>query len=174
MGLLFPLGLTVARDGSVYVSNYGVLPGTGSPIPGLSGEVVQVSDPDPADELGANLGGYRLAASDGGVFTFGQFGFYGSEGGTGLNAPVVGIASNPVGPGYWMVASDGGVFSFGTSGFDGSMGGIHLNAPIVGLAPTPDGRGYWLIAADGGVFAFGDATFHGSMGVSHSTPRSWR
>ena len=163
-GLIFPLGLTVARDGSVYASNYGVLPGTGSPIPGLSGEVVQVSDPDPASQLGANLGGYRLAASDGGVFTFGQFGFYGSEGGTPLNAPVVGIASNPVGPGYWMVASDGGVFSFGTAQFYGSTGGIHLNAPIVGLVPTPDGRGYWLIAADGGVFAFGDATFSGSMG----------
>ncbi len=162
-GLEFPLGITVAKDGSVYASNFGVIPASG-PAPGLSGEVVRVSDPSPAGQLGANLGGYRLAAADGGVFTYGAFGFYGSMGGTRLNQPVVGIASNPVGPGYWLVASDGGVFSFGTSNFYGSTGGVLLNQPIVGMAPTPDGRGYWLVAGDGGVFSFGDATFHGSAG----------
>ena len=120
-GLEFPLGITVAKDGSVYASNFGVIPASG-PAPGLSGEVVRVSDPSPAGQLGANLGGYRLAAADGGVFTYGAFGFYGSMGGTRLNQPVVGIASNPVGPGYWLVASDGGVFSFGTSNFYGSTG----------------------------------------------------
>ena len=165
-GLEFPLGITVAKDGSVYASNFGVIPASG-PAPGISGQVVRVSDPSPAGQLGANLGGYRLAASDGGVFTYGAFGFYGSMGGTRLNQPVVGVASNPVGPGYWLVASDGGIFSFGTSNFYGSTGGMHLNQPIVGMAPTPDGRGYWLVAADGGVFSFGDATFHGSTGGIH-------
>jgi len=163
-GLEFPLGMAVAKDGSIYASNFGILPASGGPIPGLSGEVVRISDPTPAGQLGANLGGYRLAASDGGVFTYGAFGFYGSAGGTKLNKPVVGVASNPVGPGYWLVASDGGVFSYGTSNFYGSTGGTNLNKPIVGLAPTPDGRGYWLVAADGGVFSYGDATFHGSTG----------
>jgi hypothetical protein len=166
-GLEFPLGIAVAKDGSVYASNFGVIPASGGPIPGISGQVVRVSDPAPAGQLGANLGGYRLAASDGGVFTYGAFGFYGSMGGTRLNQPVVGVASNPVGPGYWLVASDGGIFSFGTSNFYGSMGGMHLNQPIVGMAPTPDGRGYWLVAADGGVFSFGDAMFHGSTGSIH-------
>jgi len=33
-------------------------------------------------------------------------------GGTTLDAPAVGIALDPSGPGYWLVASDGGVFSF--------------------------------------------------------------
>jgi hypothetical protein len=165
-GLEFPLGITVARDGAVYASNFGVIPATG-PAPGISGQVVRVSDPSPAGQLGANLGGYRLAASDGGVFTYGAFGFYGSTGGTRLNQPVVGVASNPVGPGYWLVASDGGIFSYGTSNFYGSTGGMHINQPIVGMAPTPDGRGYWLVAADGGVFSFGDATFHGSTGAIH-------
>jgi hypothetical protein len=166
-GLEFPLGMAVAKDGSIYASNYGVIPATGGPIPGISGEIVRVSDPDPAGQLGANLGGYRLAASDGGVFTYGAFGFYGSTGGTRLNQPVVGLASNPLGPGYWLVASDGGIFSYGTSNFYGSTGGMHLNQPIVGMAPTPDGRGYWLVASDGGVFSFGDATFHGSTGGMH-------
>ena len=165
-GLEFPLGMTVAKDGSVYASNFGVIPASGGPIPGISGQVVRVSDPVPqAGQLGANLGGYRLAASDGGVFTYGAFGFYGSMGKHHLDQPVVGVASNPVGPGYWLVATDGGIFSFGTSNFYGSTGGMHINQPIVGMAPTPDGRGYWLVATDGGVFSFGDATFHGSTGA---------
>jgi cell wall-associated NlpC family hydrolase len=111
-------------------------------------------------------GGYWLVASDGGVFTFGDAGFYGSEGGHPLNQPIVGMASTPDGNGYWLVASDGGVFTFGDAGFYGSEGGEHLNQPVVGIAPTPDGKGYWLIASDGGVFTFGDAGFFGSMGGS--------
>jgi len=36
--------------------------------------------------------GYWIAASDGGVFSFGDAGFNGSEGGVALNRPVVGMA----------------------------------------------------------------------------------
>ncbi len=108
--------------------------------------------------------GYRMVASDGGVFAFGTSQFYGSMGGTKLNAPIVGSASTPGGQGYWLVGSDGGIFAFGNAKFFGSMGGKHLNQPIVGITPTPDGQGYWLVAADGGIFAFGDASFQGSMG----------
>ncbi len=85
--------------------------------------------------------GYWLAGADGGVFSFADAAFYGSMGGTPLNAPVVGIAPTPDGRGYWLVAADGGVFSFGDAGFHGSMGGQPLNASIVGMAATPDGRG---------------------------------
>ncbi len=115
----------------------------------------------------AAYSGYRLAAADGGIFTFGTLPFCGSTGGTHLNAPVVGMAMAPGSGGYWLVAADGGVFSFGSAGFFGSTGGIHLNAPIVGMAATPDGQGYWLVASDGGVFSFGDAAFLGSMGGRH-------
>ncbi len=166
-GLLYPLGLAVAKDGAVYTTNYGILSPGNTPIPGTSGEVVRIADPAPSSQLGANLGGYRLAASDGGVFNFGNFTFSGSLGGTVINKPVVGVASDPIGPGYWLVASDGGVFNYGAAGFYGSLGATHLNAPIVGIAPTPDGRGYWLVASDGGVFTFGDAGFFGSTGGSH-------
>jgi hypothetical protein len=41
-GLEFPLGLAVAKDGTIYVSNYGVLPAKGGPVPGLSGELVKI------------------------------------------------------------------------------------------------------------------------------------
>ena len=111
--------------------------------------------------------GYRLAASDGGIFSFGGAPFCGSTGGRRLNAPVVGIAQSAVSGGYWEVASDGGIFAFGGAGFYGSMGGHHLNRPIVAMAATPDGRGYWEVASDGGIFAFGDARFYGSMGGQH-------
>jgi SGNH domain (fused to AT3 domains) len=108
--------------------------------------------------------GYSLVASDGGIFSFGDAAFYGSEAGAHLNAPIVGTASTLNGGGYWLVASDGGVFSFGDAAFYGSEAGTHLNAPIVGIAATPNGLGYWLVASDGGVFAFGDAAFYGSEG----------
>jgi hypothetical protein len=75
-----------------------------------------------------------LAASDGGVFSFGDAQFSGSMGGTHLNAPVVGIAPTPDGKGYWLAAADGGVFSFGTAPFEGSMAGTALAGPIVGVA----------------------------------------
>ena len=72
-------------------------------------------------------------ASDGGIFSFGDAAFYGSEGGVHLNQPIVGMASTPDGLGYWLVASDGGIFSFGDAAFHGSEGGVHLNQPIVGM-----------------------------------------
>jgi outer membrane protein assembly factor BamB len=111
--------------------------------------------------------GYRLAASDGGVFDFGGAPYRGSMGGRHLNAPIVGMATTPDGGGYWLVASDGGIFSFGDAHYHGSMGGRHLNEPVVGMAATSDGGGYWLVASDGGIFSFGDAHYHGSMGGRH-------
>ncbi|MGH9043098.1 MAG: FG-GAP repeat domain-containing protein [Acidimicrobiia bacterium] len=109
--------------------------------------------------------GYRLVAADGGIFTFGNAAFHGSTGGTRLNQPIVGMATNPAGDGYWFVARDGGIFSFGDAAFHGSTGAVRLNQPIVGMAPTPTGRGYWLVASDGGIFNFGDAGFFGSTGA---------
>ena len=108
--------------------------------------------------------GYWQVASDGGVFTFGSAGFYGSTGSMRLNKPVVGMAQTPDHRGYWLVASDGGVFAFGDAGFYGSTGSMILNKPIIGMISSLDGHGYWLIASDGGVFTFGDAAFYGSAG----------
>jgi hypothetical protein len=110
------------------------------------------------------VGGYWLSAADGGVFSFGNAGFYGSMGGKPLDKPIVGMAPTPDHGGYWMVASEGGIFSFGDAKFYGSMGGKPLDQPIVGMASTPDGGGYWMVASDGGIFSFGDAGFYGSMG----------
>jgi len=106
--------------------------------------------------------GYWLVASDGGIFAFGDAGFYGSTGALTLNRPIVAMAPTPDGHGYWLVASDGGIFAFGDAAFYGSTGALTLNRPIVAAASPPDGHGYWLVASDGGIFAFGDAGFYGS------------
>ena len=66
--------------------------------------------------------GYDLAASDGGIFTFGNLPFCGSAGGLKLNKPVVGIATTANAGGYWLAASDGGVFNYGNAEFLGSAG----------------------------------------------------
>ena len=88
--------------------------------------------------------GYRLVASDGGVFAFGDAHFYGSTGSQVLNKPVVGMAATPGGNGYWLVASDGGVFAFGDAHFYGSTGSQVLNKPVVGMAA--DAGRQWLLA----------------------------
>lgn len=106
---------------------------------------------------------YRAVATDGAVTGSAGTALYGSEAGQPLNAPIVGLASDPQSKGYWLAARDGGVFSFGDAQFAGSMGGVHLNAPIVGMAPDPATGGYWMVASDGGIFSF-NAPFFGSMG----------
>ncbi len=113
---------------------------------------------------GGSVPAYWLVASDGGIFSFGGAGFYGSTGGMTLNKPVVAMASTSDSAGYWLVATDGGIFSFGDAKFFGSTGAMTLNEPVVGMAATETGAGYWLVASDGGIFSFGDAGFFGSMG----------
>jgi subtilase family serine protease len=110
------------------------------------------------------LPGYLMVASDGGVFTYGGAGFFGSGGNLGLVSPMVGVAMTPSAQGYWMVGANGHIFPFGAAGFYGSAGQLTLAHPMVGMAATPDGRGYWLVASDGGIFAYGDAAFYGSTG----------
>jgi hypothetical protein len=75
-------------------------------------------------------------ASDGGIFGFGDATFFGSQGGSPINQPVVGMAATPDGNGYWLVASDGGIFAFGDATFYGSMGGSPLNQPVIGIAAS--------------------------------------
>jgi N-acetylmuramoyl-L-alanine amidase len=140
------------------------------PFGGASLGVNALTDPNaPVVGMAATPdgGGYWLVASDGGIFTFGDAGFYGSHGGSHLNRPIVGMAATPDGKGYWLVASDGGIFTYGDATFYGSTGATALNRPVVGMAATPDGRGYWLVASDGGIFTFGDASFYGSTGNIH-------
>jgi hypothetical protein len=110
--------------------------------------------------------GYWLAGHDGGVFTFGSAGFFGSSGGRGSVPATAGLAVTPDGSGYWLVSSSGAVAAFGSARNFGGEKGKKSRAPIVGIASTPHGTGYWLAGRDGGVFAFGTAHFFGSEGRS--------
>ena len=110
----------------------------------------------------ASTAGFRLVASDGGIFSFGDANFHGPTGSIALNKPVVGMAATPSGHGYWLVASDGGIFSFGDANFYGSTGSGSVSKAIVGIAATPSGHGYWLASSGGAIFSFGDAGYFGS------------
>jgi Tol biopolymer transport system component len=116
------------------------------------------------------LSGYRLTAGDGGVFVFGNRGFYGSLGNVKLNRPIVGGATYlKTFEGYYLVGDDGGVFTFGDAPFFGSMQspGRVLDSPAVDIEPTPTGLGYWIVTAKGYVHAFGDA---GHFGDARALP----
>ena len=101
-------------------------------------------------------------ASDGGVFAFGDAGFYGSASALSPGSPIVGIAATPDGQGYWEAAADGAVFAFGDAQFDGVAA---FTQPVVGISSV--GSGYRLVADDGAVYAFGGAAFYGSTGGQH-------
>jgi WD40-like Beta Propeller Repeat len=148
-----------------YVSSSIPVAGTQGSWIGVQGPTAPSPQPPPTVGAASTLSGngFWTAASDGGVFTFGNAKFLGSMGGRPLNEPVVGMAATPSGGGYWEVASDGGIFSFGDARFYGSMGGKSLNKPVVGMASDPATGGYWEVASDGGVFSF-NAPFFGSAG----------
>ena len=117
-----------------------------------------------------------MVASDGGIFAFGNAGFFGSIPGSGLkpagsglpnslNAPIVGMVPSSDGGGYFMVASDGGVFAFGDARFEGSCPGIGgCSGAAVAVVPDASGNGYWLITQSGNAYAFGDAHAFGGPG----------
>jgi hypothetical protein len=89
----------------------------GAPFHGSTGGV-PLNAPVVGIEADPAGGGYRFAASDGGVFCFG-LAFSGSMGGAPLNRPVVGMAAEGS-SGYWLAAADGGIFAFGGAPFYGS------------------------------------------------------
>ncbi len=140
-------------------------------VSGVSGPL---SSPLSASPVAAIVGiaatpdgkGYWAADATGGVYTYGDAGFYGSLPGLKVKpkTPIVGIAATPDGKGYWLVAGDGGIFGFGDAGYFGSLPALKVSVTdVVGMAVTSDGNGYWLVGSDGGVFAFGDAGYFGSI-----------
>jgi len=86
--------------------------------------------------------GYWRSQVGGGVYSYGDAGFYGSLPGLGIHpyGAIVGIAPTPTGGGYWLVGATGGVFAFGDAGYYGNGGPM-----TIALSPTPTGKGYTVI-----------------------------
>lgn len=108
--------------------------------------------------------GYWQVNSTGGVFAFGDAGFFGSASipaGT-----VIGLAATPSGQGYWITTTAGQVHAFGDATPDTLANyGVTPNRPISGIEASPTG-GFWLVGRDGGIYGLAGAPFHGSAGGS--------
>ena len=104
-----------------------------------------------------------MAASDGGVFSFGVARFLGSAVGLTGTGLVVDLEPTPDGAGYWMADSNGGVFALGDAAYFGSATGNRLRGSVVGmasaLAPAVDPQDYTIS---------GDATATLSSGTTSS------
>ncbi len=108
--------------------------------------------------------GYWLATADGGVFSFGDAGFFGAASSARLlrssAGRVVGIAAAPGGHGYWLAAANGEVYSYGSARYLG-VAELRGKGHVVGIAASPHGLGYWLATSKGEVYSFGSARYHG-------------
>ncbi len=124
-------------------------------------------------EVVARGQGFWILDIAGGVFSFGDAGYFGSIPGLGegvSTAPIVGMASTPTALGYWILDAAGGVYAFGDAGFHGSVPALRLDeapAPAVDIAASPTGEGYAVLERDGTIRGFGDAAFPGALRVGY-------
>ena len=89
-----------------------------------------------------------MVASDGGIFNYGDAGFYGSMGGQPLNAPDRRHrrdAGRQWATGRWRPTAGSSASATPTSTAPGAA--RPLNRPIVGMAADATGHGYWLVAS---------------------------
>jgi hypothetical protein len=136
---------------------------TAAPVPG-TGEQLLWGRLDAAAALGPLPVGYRLAAADGGLFSFGDAPFAGSAAGT-APVPVVGAARHVSGRGYWLARADGRVEAFGSAQALPTPALERGAGPVVGIAATNGGDGHWSVTSAGRVVAAGQAPHLGSADV---------
>jgi len=76
--------------------------------------------------------------TDGGVFNYGDAGFFGSVPGQGIvnQPPVDGIARTPTGAGYWLVGATGAVYTYGDAAFLGAPNAGSLVAFVSGISSS--------------------------------------
>jgi hypothetical protein len=87
----------------------------------------------------ASGGGYWLVLSDGGIYSFGNAGFYGSARGSVPAPTIVGIAATRDGGGYLLVASNSETYSYGDAPYFGDpvTTGSGAAGQAIGLAMHP-------------------------------------
>jgi hypothetical protein len=133
-------GYAVAfNTGRVYTHN---MPNYGEVHGSLNGSIVAIAmTPDGK--------GYYLAASDGGVFAFGDASFYGSAVQYHLTAPVTAMATTENDNGYWLLTANGSVYAFGQAPYDGNLLHVENQAPDVAINNLGAISGYMITDADG-------------------------
>lgn len=87
-----------------------------APLTGADGK--PLNGPVVAAHMTSTGDGYWLFFSDGGVFTFGDAGYFGSAGDIKLNRPICAAMVHDD-HGYALVAEDGGVFTYGDAKYEG-------------------------------------------------------
>lgn len=130
----------VSTDGQLWAANNGPAAPVGTPISPLVNPIAGIA-------MTPDQQGLWLVGVDGGVFTVGSAGFYGSLGGTTQNAQTVAIVPTLSGHGYWLIQADGGVATFGDAPFWGSLPGYATVHDVV--SATPFSNGYCMFEADG-------------------------
>ena len=69
-------------------------------------------------------GGYWLVASDGGIFTFGDAKFFGSEAAAGTGVTIIGMQSSETGLGYSLIGQSGQIYPFGDAASPTTAGSV--------------------------------------------------
>ena len=114
-------------------------------------------------------GGYWLIASDGGVFAFGDAGFFGSLGGAPPSTALVGVAPTPDGGGYWVLGRQRHACTTSAtrrrSGVSRRLArrSARMKSPMTGLIPDFSGQGFDAVNGSGQAFAYGDAPYFGDV-----------
>lgn len=115
--------------------------------------------------MAATTNGYWMVERDGGVFSFGTAGFFGSLPSKHIHVDdIVGIAARPDGGGYWLVSSTGTVYAFGDAVWHGDASSLGLK-DVVAIASS-DAGGYLLVTSTGVVHTYGDETSWGDCARS--------
>ena len=110
--------------------------------------------------------GYWMAASDGGVFTFGDARLLRLGGGRHDVPADHRYAPRPrTGNGYLLAGANGAVFSFGDAGHFGSAG-VNNAGEYVAAAAAPAAR-YWLVSEHGNVVGRGAPSYGGAFRHAH-------
>jgi hypothetical protein len=84
--------------------------------------------------------GYWMVAGDGGIFSFGDAGFYGSAVDGTAEKRVVDIAPSATGKGYYITGSNGAVYAYGDAKFYGGAEGQKLAHGIISMVPINNGE----------------------------------
>ena len=113
--------------------------------------------------------GYAILNQGGGIYSFGDAGYFGNLIDHGYPGPAVGLAETPNGGGYNILNTSGAIYSFGNANYYGNLLDGHHPGPATALSYTPTAGGYAILTRSGGIYTFGDAGYFGNL-IDHGYP----